>query len=212
MKRPAGKGGRKHLDDDDAGLWSHAAQSIEPLKRRKSRVHPALEAQVEPASAPRAAMKASPPERPTTKKAAAILRPTPPPTPREASPPPIATFDRNTSRKIRSGRVDIDARIDLHGLRQDEAHAALVAFLRRCQSKGHRLALVITGKGKIAERDEDRPFDASSARDRGVLRRNVPRWLEEPDLRGFVVSYTPAAIQHGGEGALYLHLRVKRRN
>ena len=48
-------------------------------------------------------------------------------------------------------------------------------------------------------------------RDRGVLKRNVPRWLEEPDVRSIVVSYTTAAIRHGGEGALYVHLRSKDR-
>ncbi|MGQ0455892.1 MAG: Smr/MutS family protein [Hyphomicrobium sp.] len=213
MKRPAGKGGRKHLDDDDddAGVWSHTAQSIEPLKRRKSRVHPALDAPCDPAVSPRAAVKSSAPERPAPIKKPTIVRPEPPPAPRKA-PPPLAAFDRNENRKIRSGRVEIDARIDLHGMRQDEAHAALVAFLRRCQSKGQRWVLVITGKGKIANSDEHRSFDGAGGRDRGVLRRNVPRWLEEPDLRVVVVSYTPAAIQHGGDGALYVHLRTKRRD
>jgi len=43
-----------------------------------------------------------------------------------------------------------------------------------------------------------------------VLKRNVPRWLDEPDLRPLVVSYTTAAIHHGGEGALYIHLRKFR--
>jgi DNA-nicking Smr family endonuclease len=50
-----------------------------------------------------------------------------------------------------------------------------------------------------------------SNRDRGVLKRNVPRWLDEPDLRVLIVSYTTASLQHGGEGALYVHLRTKRR-
>jgi DNA-nicking Smr family endonuclease len=44
-----------------------------------------------------------------------------------------------------------------------------------------------------------------------VLKRNVPRWLEEPDVRSIVVSYTTAAIQHGGEGAIYVHLRARHR-
>jgi DNA-nicking Smr family endonuclease len=43
------------------------------------------------------------------------------------------------------------------------------------------------------------------------LKRNVPRWLDEPDMRAIVVSFTTAAIQHGGEGAIYVHLRSKNR-
>ena len=104
-----------------------------------------------------------------------------PPKPKAA--PPIATFDRKKARKIRSGQVDIEARIDLHGMRQDEAHVALVRFLHRCQGKGQRWVLVITGKGKLADRDDDAPFDMTRQRERGVLKRNVPRWLDEPDLQ-----------------------------
>lgn len=122
-------------------------------------------------------------------------------------PPPIATFDRKKVRKIRSGQVDIEARIDLHGMRQDEAHVALVRFLHRCQAKGQRWVLVITGKGKLTTSDPDAPFDMTQQRERGVLKRNVPRWLDEADLRPLVVSYTHAGIQHGGDGALYIHLR-----
>ena len=67
--------------------------------------------------------------------------------------------------------------------------------------------MVITGKGKLTDRDDDAPFDMTRQRERGVLKRNVPRWLDAPELRSLVVSYTSAAIQHGGEGALYVHLR-----
>ena len=95
-------------------------------------------------------------------------------------------------------------------MRQDEAHIALIGFLRRCLGKGQRWVLVITGKGKASDEDREAPFDMTRNRDRGVLKRNVPRWLEEPDVRLMIVSYTTAAIQHGGEGALYIHLRTKR--
>lgn len=210
MKKPAGKGGRKGLADEDHDVWSHTAQSIEPLKRAKARHHPAAEraqdatprtpskvdASLAKAVASKSVMKSTPDKN---------IPATPPPKPK--APPPIASFDRKKVRKIRSGQVDIEARIDLHGMRQDEAHIALVRFLHRCQSKGQRWVLVITGKGKLADRDDDAPFDMTRQRERGVLKRNVPRWLDEPELRHLVVSYTLAAIQHGGEGALYVHLR-----
>ena len=50
---------------------------------------------------------------------------------------------------------------------------------------------------------------ASSAR--GVLRRNVPAWLDEPELRAVVLGYTTAGVRHGGEGALYVQLRRSSR-
>jgi DNA-nicking Smr family endonuclease len=212
VKRPAGKGGRKPLDDDESNLWTYAAQSVEPLKKRKSRVRNAADVDSDDA-APSQRTKAPPPPNlapKAAKKAAPIAPPVPPCPP--PTPPPIAEFDRKAERKIRSGHVEIEARVDLHGLRQDEAHAALSAFLRRCQGKGQRWVLVITGKGKSGDGERDRPFEMASSRERGVLRRSVPRWLEEPELRSLVVSYTEAALKHGGEGALYVHLRSKRRD
>ncbi|MBK9080030.1 MAG: Smr/MutS family protein [Hyphomicrobium sp.] len=210
MKKPAAKGGRKHLHDDDHDVWSHTAQSIEPLKKAKGRHHPAAERAAEmtpPAAAKHAAEPAkSKPDKAASGKGGAATSAKPKAVP---APPPIATFDRKKVRKIRSGQVEIEARIDLHGMRQDEAHSALVRFLLRCQSKEQRWVLVITGKGKLTDSDPHAPFDLTRPRERGVLKRNVPRWLDEPELRHLVVSYTTAAIQHGGEGALYIHLRKR---
>ena len=213
MKKPAGKKGRRHLDDDEAADWDYAARTIKP-KRAKSRVHAALEDGREdeddvPAVVVKPASKAQPAAAAPAKTSVnqpAIASPPPPKKPA----PPISDFDRKKAKKIRSGQVEIEARIDLHGMRQDEAHASLRAFLHRCQARQLRWVLVITGKGKINDRDDDAPFDMTVNRDRGVLKRNVPRWLEEPDLRALVVSFTTAAISHGGEGALYVHLRKSR--
>ena len=76
-----------------------------------------------------------------------------------------------------------------------------------CQAKGHRMVLVITGKGAKAARSDDWPTDGSRG---GVLRRNVPLWLDDPELRAIVVSYAAAGVRHGGEGALYIRLRKAR--
>ncbi len=133
-------------------------------------------------------------------------------------PPPIADFDRKAVRRIRSGRIEIEARIDLHGMRQDEAHSTLRSFLLGCQVRGIRWVLVITGKGRPSRPGDGHESDSGRGRtdppwwgdERGVLKRNVPRWLTEPELRSIVVSYTTASIGHGGEGALYVHLRGRR--
>jgi DNA-nicking Smr family endonuclease len=209
VKKPRGHGGtraRGTAEDNDHEIWQHTAATIEPLKRGKARVHPAVEtvkaaAKPKPAEPEKAAVKSrSIPAQPKISLPKAV----------PAKAPELATFDRNSVRKIRGGRVDIEARVDLHGMRQDEAHAALRRFLFSCQSRGLRFVLIITGKGKAIGAASASFGD--SERERGVLKRNVPRWLDEPDLRAIVVSFTTAAIQHGGDGAIYVHLRSKNRS
>jgi hypothetical protein len=72
-----------------------------------------------------------------------------------------------------------------------EAHSALLHFLRQSVAREARTVLVITGKS-------------------GVLRREVPQWLALPDFRALLIGFEQAAIRHGGEGALYLRLRKSR--
>jgi DNA-nicking Smr family endonuclease len=100
----------------------------------------------------------------------------------------------------------VEARLDLHGLRQREAHAALRRFLKSAQGKGYRHVLVITGKGAAA--DLSRPFYEED--ERGVLRQALPHWLAAPDLAHVVLSYSEAPRRLGGEGALYVRLRRPR--
>lgn len=209
MKIPHGKGRRRHLDVDEAEVWDHAARSIEPLKRRKSRVHATADPD-EAAQLPRPKSGASSQDAhgKTTVHKSPKVEPAPA-APRAKATPPLSEFDRKKVKRLRAGRIEIDGRIDLHGLRQDEAHGDLRAFLHRAQARGWRWVLVITGKGNPEERNRSEPFDMSSRSNRGVLKRNVPRWLEEPDLRVLVISFTTAAIAHGGEGALYVHLRKR---
>lgn len=209
MKKQQGRGGGKRggsHGDDDHDIWQYAAATIEPLKRAKGRFHPASDAVKSITSKP----KASTPERPVAKQqAASPPSPVSPAKQGRASAPELALFDRNSVRKIRGGRLEIEARVDLHGMRQHEAHVALKRFLLSCQNRGLRYVLIITGKGKANGPGATHIGEAD--RERGVLKRNVPRWLDEPDLRAVVVSFTTAAIQHGGEGAIYVHLRSKSR-
>lgn len=103
-------------------------------------------------------------------------------------------FDRPTIKKISKGRLEIEARIDLHGLTQSEAHDLLYGFLADAWHRGVRLVMVITGKG-------------SSSRGEGVLKQAVPHWFSTPLFRIYVSSYENAARHHGGQGALYVRLR-----
>lgn len=209
--KPRGRGG---LSDEDEHLWQHTARSITPVRRIKARVHPALSDGVGAAG-----------DRLSTKHETSIVdqaaRPQPPLTPHPSpvdrhmktvpKTPALSDFDRKSARRLGSGQFDIEARIDLHGMRQGEAHGALRRFISTSHARGCRWVLVITGKGapQGSRGHDDRPWSGEEMgrQDRGVLRRNVPRWLAEPDLRILVVSFTTAAIRHGGDGALYVHLR-----
>lgn len=114
-------------------------------------------------------------------------------------PVPSPSLDRITKRKIKGGRVAIEDSLDLHGMRQEAAHRALNKFIERSRERGLKLVLVVTGKG-------DRAGGI------GVLRQSVPQWLAQGEIAGSVLSYSTAAQPHGGEGALYIRLRRKKRN
>ncbi|KAB2920110.1 MAG: Smr/MutS family protein [Hyphomicrobiaceae bacterium] len=196
-------GGSRAVTPEEVELWDHATRALKPIKA-KQRVGAAASADQPAARAPAAA---------ASRKAVAPvdLKQAPLASPRTkvSKSPPLAEFDRRAVRRITAGKAEIEARIDLHGDRQKEARARLRAFLLDNHAKGRRTVLVITGKGEEQERG-DHLGDALGQSRRGVLRRSVPLWLEEPDMRAIVVSYTAAGIRHGGEGALYIQLRRSR--
>ena len=101
--------------------------------------------------------------------------------------------------------MEIDGTIDLHGMRQVEAHAALTRFVRARAARGDRTILVITGKGLKQVGD-----DAAVLVERGVLRAMLPLWLSAPELAPLVAGWDAAAQGHGGEGAFYVRLRRER--
>jgi DNA-nicking Smr family endonuclease len=86
----------------------------------------------------------------------------------------------------------------------DRAHPALTRFILGAHSRGLRLVLVITGKGKTKEDDGPIPVR------RGVLKHNVPQWLSMPPLNAVILQVTQANIRHGGTGAYYVYLRRHR--
>jgi DNA-nicking Smr family endonuclease len=105
---------------------------------------------------------------------------------------PFAGIDRANAERLKRGQRAIEARLDLHGLTQSEAHRALSGFVATSRIAGRRCVLVITGRGQLGG---------------GILKQAVPRWLAEPELRQHVLAIAPAQPQHGGSGALYLLLR-----
>ncbi|MBB4066863.1 Smr/MutS family protein [Gellertiella hungarica] len=106
-------------------------------------------------------------------------------------------LEKPVKRKLVRGRLPLEARIDLHGMIQSEAHGLLLDFLVHAHERGLRHVLVITGKGR-------------SMGSEGALKRAVPLWFSKPEFRYLISSHEPAAQHHGGEGALYVRLSRAR--
>jgi DNA-nicking Smr family endonuclease len=173
---------RRRLTEEDHALWRTVTRSITPLKRRRPEPHAAL--------VPDRTSKAAPPLSLPTAPARARQQP--------KAQPPLMPIERRLKQRLARGTIEIDARLDLHGRTQSEAHAVLLRFLHRAQGDGARTVLVITGKGG----------DLSEGR--GVLKRQVPFWLALPEFRSYVLGIETAHLAHGGEGALYVRLRRTR--
>ena len=183
----------------DFHLWTAVASTVDPLRRKGLLKFgsvplplPAEEA------APVVVNTKTPPRRQPARQPFLPPYQAPPP----SSPLPDRAVDPAIRRKVGRGRIDIDGRIDLHGMRQNEARAALYHFIHDRFGRGDRTVLVITGKGARTDSDY-----IAAMTERGVLRTMLPIWLNEPGLSSLVSGWSVAARGHGGEGAWYVRLR-----
>ena len=180
----------RRLSPEEEGLWKKVAETATPL-------HPSKKVEMpfaKPAKAePKRPAYVPPAFRIGEKPAGSDTR--------IAIPDQPVRMDRKAFTRLKRGKSKPEARIDLHGMTAATAHSALTAFLLRAYSDGKRLVLVITGKGQMNDH-----LGAAEVR-RGVLRRQVPHWLEQPPLRQIVLQTTTAHQKHGGSGALYVYLR-----
>ncbi len=184
--------GFRSLTRDEEDLWSLVVRTVRPLRlappARKLPIKVGKKLPVR--DAPQQAKK---PARNRT----AIEPKIATPGQRPAGPPALSPIMRKEKQMLVRKHETIDARIDLHGMTQTEAHAALRSLLQRSQANGAKFVLVITGKG----------LPNPSINERGVLRRQVPLWLALPEFRRYVAGFDVAHPGHGGEGALYVRLR-----
>lgn len=130
--------------------------------------------------------------------------PLPPPVAAPHTPPkPVleagkpADLDRRTMDKLRKGRMRPEGRLDLHGMTAGRALDALNGFLADAQRSGKRCVLVITGKGSMKDGG-------------GVIRRELPSWLNAPGNRARVLGFAGAQPADGGGGAFYVLLKRRR--
>lgn len=171
------------LSREDRRLWDEVRRSVKPLSGHSAPSEAGLAEELRPAT-----------DTVSRGEAARKREPLPAyrPAPHKPARPSLQGIDDKTIRKLKKGRLEIDARIDLHGMAEMQAHHALHRFLDNAGRAGLRIVLVITGKG---------------ARSGGVLRNAVPRWFREPPFLAMVAACRVAHISHGGEGALYVRLR-----
>jgi DNA-nicking Smr family endonuclease len=101
---------------------------------------------------------------------------------------------QNIIRKLRRGQISIEAQLDLHGYKVDEARQALSDFLHRVQSRGIRCVRIIHGKGH------------GSFQKKPVLKNKVNVWLRQRDE---VLAFTSTPQVDGGTGAVYVLIRRK---
>jgi DNA-nicking Smr family endonuclease len=184
---------------DDLALWKDAMREATPIRRRagaKKQDEPA------PAKPKQPAAKPAPREDNARKivSGRAVVNAPPPAPPKPVAPPlergKVAGVDKRQAERLKRGRTEIEGRIDLHGMTLENAHRRLSDFLEDAQDAGKRAVLVVTGKG-VREGT-------------GVIRAQVPRWLNEPRLRPLVLAFEYAQPKDGGMGALYILLRKKR--
>jgi DNA-nicking Smr family endonuclease len=158
---------------EERALWRAAMRELAPLAQTA------------------AGETASPTEPPPPRARSAPPRPAPARHLPDLTPDVAPGLDRRNARRLRRGEMPVEARLDLHGMTQQQAHRALGEFLAHAEAAGRRCVLLITGKS-------------------GVLRSAAPRWLNEPTARARLVAVAPAHPKDGGAGALYFLLRRRR--
>jgi DNA-nicking Smr family endonuclease len=163
-------GPRRIATDDERALFYETLADVKPLK---------------PVSRPASAKKRKPPPSLAPSSARPRTRSKPKAAPSRDAPPEIGGH-RETP--LKRGRLEPEARLDLHGLTQEAAYAAIARFLARARTRGARVVLVITGKS-------------------GVLNRQFKSWLAHGEFRTLVSGVSTAHKRHGGAGAYYVLLK-----
>lgn len=174
------------LSQGEAQLWKKITDDVKAFEGRRVDLD-AIDPMPEPV-----------PTRPHPNKAPDFTVHRPQPLPKPHAPlyhGEAAGVDKRTMERLRRGKLPLEGRLDLHGLTQDQAHSALIRFIDSAYSHGKRCVNVITGKGTQLNGNI------------GILRQQVPHWLNQPHLRSKIIAFTHAPKDQGGEGAIYVLLK-----
>jgi len=203
---------KRNLTDDEKKLWRRVTENISSLKPEKTKVTAEDHFQITvPEKTKSAKIKPGIKNELHHISFSGINSPLnqPPLNQQNAEKSPPLAPEHNWQQRIKRDKARIEAKIDLHGMTQEKAYAALYDFIFRAQAQGKRLLLVITGKGR-SKKGTDRGFENLYEGSRGILKSQVPRWLSQGEFRPLILSVSPARLKHGGEGALYVILKRQR--
>ena len=177
---------RSGLTEADQSAWASYASRIAPLP---GRTRPVLAEVPAADSRPRSAAR-SPTPRP---RPGAFARGAPTASPALAVGTQPGGVDNATWQRLRTGRLRGVRVLDLHGQTAQRAFLALVAFVRNAHADRLRCVEVVTGRGSL---------------EGGVLRRELPLWLNLPEIRPLVLA---ASHPHAANpGSVRLLLRRPR--
>ena len=187
---------RQDLEQDEA--WIEFTREAVPLGKRSPKEHPKLldDGDGDPGFSGSGAEASARQQRATGNAA-----------------PGTYSLDGRTRDRLKRGRIEPEARLDLHGLRYVDAKRAVTQFLEQRHRKGNRLLLVITGRGSaklVGAAEIDTGYPAPERPESGVLRRDFPQWVREGSLAGIVIDCQQAHPNHGGNGAFYVYLKKRR--
>ena len=192
---------RRRVTPEEMQLWQRVTRTTDKMERRVEARNPLVSKPKPKSDRPRVDL--SPFEVGQASNGGNPRHDTLPGMPERLARQPL-NMDKKTNTKLKRGKVEPEARIDLHGMTLAEAHPALTGFILKAHAQGKRLVLVITGKGKNT--DPGGPIPVRH----GVLRHAVPDWLHMAPLGGLVLQITQAHARHGGGGAYYVYLRKRR--
>lgn len=170
----------RQLSPEEAELWARVTATIAPLSREKASAETA-----------QGAKKPVPSPSPVT----VAHRRNAPETPN--SPHAAKTLDGTWDRRLRSGTVVPDRKIDLHGMNLDQAWQAIDRGLERAIAQKERVLLLITGHHRTGEP----PIQ------RGRIRAAVNDWLAVSRHASGIAAVRGAHPRHGGGGSLYIILK-----
>ncbi len=194
---------RRGLSPEEQALWNKIAEQTVPL-------HPRRETSDIPEKIARPAKSAPEPKAPIDpfeigqKRTETALPHDFAPRPGEWLNGQAVSMDHKAHNRMKRGKLRPEAKIDLHGMTLAQAHPALIRFISDQYARDRRLVLVITGKGRGGD------DDGSLLRRRGILKQQVPHWLQSAPLGAMVLQVSEAHLKHGGEGAYYVYLRRRR--
>ena len=116
------------------------------------------------------------------------------------------------NKDLKKGKIKIDKKLDLHGYSLLDAEEKFKTEVINAYNKNKRCLLVVTGKGARIknETNEDTYLEKKPKLFYGKIKNSITSWLNEDEIKNYILTYQNAGIEHGGDGAIFVYLRRKK--